>query len=376
MRKRFGQLAGALALLCMLIVGAAACAAVQETQTLTDLLLEVSRLPQITAEGEIHTSIKDRAMEEDLEQSGLPADLLRDLTIKYQVNSDNEAMLCEIKLSTDFAFYDEPLPCTLYLTDDCIYINAQDALRFCQLLAKPAEYAKAQKELGAYDWIAVSLEDDFDSPTSYYNVMASYYGLIDSTDYEQLLDEVERFRDTIGQAYASFSAKAITGSGSSFKLELDNAGLADLINGFIAYTLDNSDKIAQACIDYVNVSAIFTDEYREEMIEMIQEMAEQAKQVTEQQRQYVQQEVDKALKVECPMDFNLLYDFAKTAADTYTLEEKVSIAFDEEYYGEASDVLISIKNTSKAVKDLQINIPTENIVWPDEDELELPKADM
>lgn len=369
MTKNFKRLAAALALLLILLVGAAACAAVQETQTLTDLLLEVSRLPQITAEGEVYISINDQAMEEDFADAGLPADFLQDTKISYQIKSDNEDMLCEIKLSTDFACFDEPLPCTLYLTSDCIYINAQDALKLCRLIAEPAEYAEVEQKFGAYDWIAVSLEDDWDSPTS-------YYGMIDDVNYEKLLAEVENFRDTIGQAYAGFSDKTITGSGSSFKLELNNAGLANLINNFIDYTLDNADKIAQACIDYVNISEFWTAEYKEDTIDMIEEMAKQAKLVTAQQRQEVKNAVTEALEADCPMDFELLYDFAKTAADTYTLEERVSIIFDEDYYNESSDVLISIKNISKAAQNLQINIPTENIVWPYEESVAKITADM
>ena len=100
--------------------------------------------------------------------------------------------------------------------------------------------------------------------------------------------------------------------------------------------------------------------------------------ISMQERLAVLETVRTELTVECPMDFLINYHLAKTSADSYTLDEKISIVFDEEYYGEPSDVLFSIKKTTKAVNNLQIDLPTENILWDKEFETETStvKADM
>lgn len=370
MKKRFWQIAGALILLIALAVTAASCA--QQTQTLTDLLLEVNQLARLTADGEVYISIHDKPMEDDFAQDGLPADLLQDATIKYHIDCDNEALVYGFHLEGDFACYNEPLYFTFYLDKENVYVKADEFLKLCQIFAEE-DYAEVKEQIGDHEWLACpldnGLEEDF---TSY------LYGDLSDAELQTFLDEVEKFRSTVGQAYAGFSVKAMEAKGNSFKLELDNAGLADLINDFIGYTLDNFDTIAQAFLAYINSSEFFSEADRADAAEFIPELIDEVKEISMQERLSVLETVRIALTVECPMDFQINYNFAKTAADTYTLDEKVSIVFDEEYYGEPSDVLMSVKNTSKAVNDLQINMPAENILWLDDLYEDAPqvKADM
>jgi len=353
-------------LLALLAFGAAACGQQTNSQTLTELLMEVNSLPQLTADGEVYISIHDRGMEEDFTEDGLPADLLQDATIKYHVNCNNEASLYEAHLSVDFPCYDEPQECTLFLDAGHIYVNMQDLLEICAPFAEPDELAEARAKLAGYDWMAWPLAQEDYAP--YYN---------DQT----YLEEMAKINDTILKAYAGFSPSGMTVKGNSFQLELDNAGLAGLINDFIDYTLDNFTEIAQACIAYVNSSSFFDEIDRESIVEMLQEAIKEFDNITEEEREYLEElknEVRQAFTEECPMDFAIKYALAKTAADTYTLEEKLGIVFDEEEFGEPSDVLITLNNTSKAMEDLQITVPTENIAYAEKlrEELDEMQPDM
>ena len=178
--------------------------------------------------------------------------------------------------------------------------------------------------------------------------------------------EIEKMRSTIGKAYADFKFTGLTTNGSSFKLELDNAGLANLINSFIDYTIDNFDKIAPACIAYVNSSSLFDDYDRKVFAEDIENLTEIFAETSMDERKELADTIEETFTTDCPFDFLFKYDYAKTAADTYALEEVITLDFDEDYYGEVSTVYISLKNTTKAAKNLQITIPTDKIATPEE----------
>ncbi len=361
MKKRFWQVLAVLTALVMLCF-CVACTA-QQTQSLTDLLLEENSLPQLVAEGEVQIRIEDPGMEYDLLEGGLPADLFKDAKIKYQINADNENMLYKVELDADFSCYDDTQHCTLYLTQNHVYLNAQDFLDFCQLFCTPEglfctpeEYAEVVAAIAKADceWLDFPLEDDDE------------FEAITDQDLQDILAELEKMRSTIGKAYADFKFAGLKVSGNSFKLELDNAGLANLINSFIDYTIDNFDKIAPACIAYVNSSSLFDDYDRESFVEDIESLTEVFAKVTQAERQELADTINKTFTTDCPIDFSFKYNYAKTATDTYTLEEVVTLDFDEDYYGEVSTVYISLKNTTKAAKDLQITIPTEKIATPEE----------
>lgn len=370
MKKRFWQIAGVLLVIIALTL-TAACA--QKTQTLTDLLLEINSLSKWTSDGEVYISIHDRPMEEDFEQEGLPVDLLQDATIKYHIDSNSETNVYGIHLEFDFSCYEEPLYLTFYLGNDNFYVKAEDFLSLCQIFEEN-NYDEVKAKLDGYDWLACSLDDDMGADFSRFTI----YGDWSDAELQMFFKEVEKFRDTVGQAYSGFSIKAMEAKGNSFKLELDNAGLADLINEFIVYTLDNFEQIAQAFLYYINSSDFFSENERAEATELAQELIVAVKEISMQERLAVLETVRTELTVECPMDFLINYHLAKTSADSYTLDEKISIVFDEEYYGEPSDVLFSIKKTTKAVNNLQIDLPTENILWDKEFETETStvKADM
>ena len=129
MKKRFWQIAGVLLVIIALTL-TAACA--QQTQTLTDLLLEINSLSKWTSDGEVYISIHDRPMEEDFEQEGLPVDLLQDATIKYHIDSNSETNVYGIHLEFDFSCYEEPLYLTFYLGNDNFYVKAEDFLTLCR----------------------------------------------------------------------------------------------------------------------------------------------------------------------------------------------------------------------------------------------------
>ena len=345
-------------ILTLLVFCASACEQQTNTYTLTELLTELETLPQLTADGEIYISIHDRGMEEDFEQENLPVDLLQDASIKYHINFDNQAKLFEANLVLDFACYDKAQECTLFIDSEYFYVKTPDFLNLYKNFAEPDEYAEAEALLADYDWLAWPLDPAF---------AMFFYNSLDEDELQICIDEANIIRDTIGKAYAGFSTKALVVKGNSFALELDNAGLAELINEFVEYTLYNFEEIARACIEYINCSKIFEQYEREAMVESIQEILDTSSfEVPDWQLEYIREEVNNTLINECPMDFAMKYLFAKTAKDTYVWDEEFNIIFDEEYYGESSDVLISTKNTFKAVNNLQITIPTENVSYADE----------
>ncbi len=353
MKKRFWQFSAALIVLAMLCF-CVSCA--QQTQSIVDLLLEENSLPQLVAQGEIQIRIEDPGMEYDLLEGGLPADLFKDTTIKYQIDADNENMLYKVELNADFTCYDDTKHCLLYVTKGHVYLNAQDFLNFCQFACTSEEYAEAAAAIAKADceWLDFPVENEY------------AFDDITEQDLQDILAEIEKMRSTIGKAYADFKFTGLTTNGSSFKLELDNAGLANLINSFIDYTIDNFDKIAPACIAYVNSSSLFDDYDRKVFAEDIENLTEIFAETSMDERKELADTIEETFTTDCPFDFLFKYDYAKTAADTYALEEVITLAFDEDYYGEVSTVYISLKNTTKAAKNLQITIPTDKIATPEE----------
>lgn len=362
MRKRLWQFAAALAVLVMLCF-CVSCA--QQTQTLTDLLLEESSLSQFTTQGELQIRINDPGMEYDLLEYGLPANLFEDATIKYQISADKENELYKVELDADFSCYDDTQHCTFYVTQGHVYLNAQDFLDFCQLICTPdglfctpEEYAEAAAAIAKAEceWLDLPIDE---APSAY----GDYFT---EQELQDILPEIEKMRSTIGKAYADFKFSGLKANGSSFELELDNAGLANLINSFIDYTIENYEKIATACIAYVNSSSLFDEYDRKYIVDDLERLGYIFDEATLEERQELAETIETTLVTECPIDFALKYTYAKTAADTYTLDEVITLDFDEDYFGDKSTVYFSINNTTKAAKDLQINIPTEKLATPDE----------
>lgn len=340
MKKRIFMLLALLICICL----STGCS--QQSRSFADMLREINALERYSAEATTTISIKSQTMSEALKQDGLPADMLETIEIKYKTNVDTSSMRMNIEFEVNAGGYSIPL--NMYMDGTHIYVKVEDCIKLIETYSGDPELLAAFKDfVGDAEWIDLMTEEDLEV----------YEAVLDEATIKEYLAEYDRLLNAISKGYATFETKTFSAMSNSYKITLDNASLAGLISDFIEYTINNSEQIANAFIEYVNSSIFFTDEEKADFAQSMREMAEAATEVTNADIAYTKAFLaDTFTNDECPFDFNLTYQLAKTSQAAYNQNWQFRLEVKDEDFGPVK-ISLNSQATIRENKSLEVKLP-------------------
>lgn len=323
---------------------------------------EISSLDTVTCEGKITVSIKDDTLSAALAENGAAGDIFENIVINYSAEQSNKDLLAALDLEVVLQgdMLQTTLPCRMYVDASHIYINTSDIMAIIELFAAP-EYVAAYRDFfGDAQWVDImSLSED---------ELAIYENMLNDDYMETILDEYDLLIKLFADAYGDFDSDILTRNGNTYSLHLDNETTAEFLNGFITYTIENIGDVMAAFKTYIENSAIFDEQMKQELLaeldgtdftaieaEMAQLPDEDITELTE--------SITKALTT-IPVTFDVQYDLERVRKGLYKEDAKITMEYSLE--GQNGEVVITEEATSKAASNVNVALPTEGVAQLDD----------
>jgi hypothetical protein len=300
----------------------------------------MNSLERVSEEGQLSVSIDDDELMSSWQKNGIRTEQLKNFIIDYTAQKDSKKM--QTKISAKLNFGGQKVPLTIYISQNHVYLSADDVLKIMQSLATGQIISDTKTILGTAEWI------DLVDLAELTNLDATDYSKILNIEGTQnFLNEIQRLIDALGSSYNGFSTEVLSASGKTCKLNLNNSSTAKLINDFTEYTAQHGKAIQSTVLKFIDSSTVLDDESKQYWRDYINETVSADKAV----RQEKADETTASITTDCPYDFDFQYALTKNGSNLYAEEATLKLGYDNKTSGEITLRLnsnVKITNTVSA----------------------------
>jgi hypothetical protein len=312
-----------------------------------NVVKEMNSLELVAEEGQLDISLSDDELMNLWQENGIKTELLENFAVHYTAQNDNQKV--QTKIAADLNFGTQKLPLTIYISQNHVYLNANDVLTIMQALATGQIVSDTKTLLGSAEWI------DLLDLAELTNLGEAYYTkTLNIENTKNILNEVQRLIDALGGSYNSFSTKVLSTSGLTYVLNLNNYSTAKLVDDFMEYTAQHGNEIQAPALQFVESSTLLNKNGKQYWRDFINEMVDADKAV----RQQKADEITASLTTDCPYDFDVQYALTKTGSKSYVEEATLNLNYNKKTTGE---ITIQFSNKIKATNSVNTALPADNI---------------
>lgn len=254
--------------------------------------------------------------------------------------------------------------------DDTIYIKIDGLVSFLKKFGDAKENKEINRILKDVEYVSLSSQDleEIMPPGS------SEVGLTDNflqRASEQQKVQMRLLDGLINQVYNKYEANLVTGTNNKYTLTLRVADSIDIIKPAAVYTIENIDQLGTFLKSFLN--GLTEDEITalgltpELMIGIIPGIDQMVDDVNQNRDQYLAEienlsadSMDELTKI--LNDTELVSTIEKKGTQTYETTTKLRIHFTDEEPTESLNCTFNLKQTLKAVRNVQVVAPTAKVI--------------